>query len=347
MKICLITNNNNQWDINYNFIFNKLLETLNLSLKDVFYLKNPNDAYYINDNYSHSLVLLDYRSTNIQQHQQFFSEVNIPKVFIIDSIPEIQKDLSIEFNRELRNYNFPLLNLLPFPLQLFLYNEYADGLIFYSKTDQINFSKIYHLKKETPYSIIPPSLGNIKDIKADFTYFSPDNNIGFNGSPSYANGIYHIYDTLNNFPNYKLNLFGNHGSNEISNEVLVNHLTETNPNIKFNGILKNTNNFFKENHIYYNVSIYDSFNYFTFISLLNGVVPILNKETSTSEYFINYPFKSDLTSISINNTLEKILQTPPEELKKIITNTILPLKGLNNKTIKKEYHTFLNQLNNI
>ena len=68
MKICLITNNQDQWDVNYNFIFNKLLETLNLSLKDVFYLKNPNDAHYINDNYTHSLVLLDYRSTNIQQH---------------------------------------------------------------------------------------------------------------------------------------------------------------------------------------------------------------------------------------------------------------------------------------
>ena len=343
MKICLITNNTS-WCINYNFIFNKLLETLDLSSKDVFYLKNPNDAYYINDNYTHSLVLLDYKSTNISQHQQFFSEVNIPKVFIIDSIPKFQKDLDLKFNKDYRKRNLPSLHTLPFSLQLFLYNEYADGLIFYSNIDQNNFSNVYQLKKSTPVCILPPSLGDKRHIKVNFTHFSPNNNIGFNGSPSFSNGIYHIYDTLNNFPNYNLNLFGNHRKNEISNEVLVNHITQTNPNVKFNGKLKNTNEFFKKNHIYHNISLYDSFNYFTFVSLLNGMVPILSTNTSTSEYFDNYPFKSNPDVVSINNTLENILSTPPKELKDILTNTCLPLKELNNKKLKEGYYRFLNYL---
>ena len=115
-----------------------------------------------------------------------------------------------------------------------------------------------------------------------------------------------------------MSLFGDHGRNDISNEILVNHATQSNPNIKFMGKLKDTTKFFKENHIYYNVSIYDSFNYFTFTSLLNGMVPILSKSTTTTEYFPSYPFITDFDEDSINNTLKLIKSTSIEDLKKIL-----------------------------
>ncbi|MCP4482468.1 MAG: hypothetical protein GY817_06820 [bacterium] len=343
MKICLITNNTRGYT-NDILIFNKLLETLDLSPKDVFYLKNFNDVYHINDNYTHSLVLLDYKSTNITQHQEFFSEIKIPRIFIIDTIPKIHRDLDILFNKELRKHQYPLLTSLPFNLQLFLYNEYADALLFYSNRDQKYFQDIYPLKNPTPSYVIPPSLGNKEDIQIDFTHFFPNNNIGFNGSPSFSNGIYHIFDTLNNFPNYTLSLFGNHGRNEVSNEILANFITDQSPNINFNGKLKDTNKFFKNNHIYHNISVYDSFNYFTFTSLLNGMVPILSTSSSTAEYFIDYPFISDLDVNSIYNTLNNITSTPIKELKEILIDTSLRLKHMNNKNIKNEYYNFLNNL---
>ncbi|MDA8940707.1 hypothetical protein N9H34_01090 [bacterium] len=343
MKICLITNYTREY-INDLQIFHKLLETLELSSRDVFNISSLNSVYNINDDYTHSLVLLDFKSTNISLHKQFLSEVNIPRIFIIDTIPKIQKDLDITFNKELRNSNISHLTSLPFSSQLFLYEQYADGLVFYSSMDQNHFGDIYPIKNPIPSCVIPPSLGSKEDIQIDFSYFSPNNNIGFNGSPSFSNGIYHLFDALVPSSNYNVNIFGSHGRNELSNEILVNHITKTSSYIKFKGRLKDPTFFFKENHIYHNISIYDSFNYFTFTSLLNGMVPILSYSTSTAEYFPSYPFISDIDSNSINNTLEKILSTPTKELKDILLTTVLSLKHLNNKDLKKEYFNFLNSI---
>ena len=74
------------------------------------------------------------------------------------------------------------------------------------------------------------------------------------------------------------------------------------------------------------------------------MVPILSYSTSTAEYFPSYPFTSDIDSNSINNTLEKILSTPTKELKDILLTTVLSLKHLNNKDLKKEYFNFLNSI---
>ena len=69
-------------------------------------------------------------------------------------------------------------------------------------------------------------------------------------------------------PKYNLNIYGTHGRDDIMNEMIVNHLTTNSDNIKFNGRLKNSEKFFKDNHIYFNLSIYDTFDYYTFFSLL-------------------------------------------------------------------------------
>jgi hypothetical protein len=255
---------------------------------------------------------------------------------------KIQKDLDITFNKELRNSNISHLTSLPFSSQLFLYEQYADGLVFYSSMDQNHFGDIYPIKNPIPSCVIPPSLGSKEDIKIDFSHFSPNNNIGFNGSPSFSNGIYHLFNSLISPSKYNVNIFGSHGRNDIANEMLINHITETSSHIKFRGRLKDSTSFFKENHIYYNISLYDSFNYFTFTSLLNGMVPILSHSSSTAGYLPSYPFTSDIDENSINNTLEKISSTPIKELKDILLTTVLSLKHLNNKDLKKEYYNFLN-----
>jgi hypothetical protein len=343
MKLCIITNYTRGY-INDTQIFNKLLETLGLSSKDIFHIQDTNSVYSVNDKYTHSLILLDFKSTSMLPHKQYLSEITIPRVFIVDTLPKVHKDLDITFNKELRNSSISTLNCLPYTSQLFLYEQYADGLVFYSNIDRDNFSLLYPLKTQIPTVIIPPSLGDKKDIKINFTHFQPNNNIGFNGVPSFSNGIFNLLNALNSFPYHNVSLFGDHGRNDISNEILVNHATQSNPNIKFMGKLKDTTKFFKENHIYYNVSIYDSFNYFTFTSLLNGMVPILSKSTTTTEYFPSYPFITDFDEDSINNTLKLIKSTSIEDLKKILSNTVALMTPLNNQDLKIKYKNFLNIL---
>ena len=60
--------------------------------------------------------------------------------------------------------------------------------------------------------------------------------------------------------------------------------------MSFKGKVKDPNKFFNLYHIYYNVSLYDSFNYFTFLSAINGVIPLISQNSGTSFYFKNYPF---------------------------------------------------------
>ena len=74
------------------------------------------------------------------------------------------------------------------------------------------------------------------------------------------------------------------------------------------------------------------------------MVPILSTSSSTTEYFIDYPFISDLDVNSIYNTLNDITSTPIKELKEILIDTSLRLKHMNNKNIKNEYYNFLNNL---
>ena len=74
------------------------------------------------------------------------------------------------------------------------------------------------------------------------------------------------------------------------------------------------------------------------------MVPILSKSTTTTEYFPSYPFITDLDEDSINNTLKLIKNTPIEDLKKILSNTVTSMTPLNNQNLKIKYKNFLNIL---
>ena len=343
MKLCIITNYTRGY-INDSLILNSLLNTLDLTSKDIFNMLDINNTYYINDNYTHSLILLDYKVSSMHSHTQYFPEIKIPKIFIIDTVPQAHKNADITFSKELLNSSISALTCLTQDHQTLLYEKYADGFIFYSKLDVEIFNNFYNLSTSKPGIVIPPSLGDKSNIKTNFTNFSPNSNIGFNGALSYSNGLFSVFNALESSPHYHMNLYGEHGRNDISNEILANFITSNNPLVKFKGKLKNQNNFFKDHHIYSNTSIYDSFNYFTFVSILNGMVPILSENTGTSEYFPSYPFKAKQTPESICEILEKIKSTPVDELKSILTKSVFNLEGMNDEALKDEYHYFLNSI---
>jgi len=344
MKVCIITNHLNNSYINDSLIHDRLITTLGLTPKDVFNLSNPNSAYQVNREYTHALILLDYRASSLHPQKTYLSEIKIPRVFIVDSVPQVHTELDNFFSNNILKTSSHL-SILSKDQQFFLYNEYADALIFYNQEDIELFSSFYHLTKPTPVAVIPPSLGNEHDIKVNFNTFLPNKNIGFNGSPSFGNGMFNASTTLSHIPTYSLNIHGNHGRADIPNEILINYMTGLNPNVKYWGMLKNKLKFFQENHIYYGASQYDSFNYFTFISILNGMVPLLSSQSNTSEFFPDYPFIVDIHSEKqIPNMVLKISNTPEHQLKDILNAAANKLKHLNHQNSQEQYHNFLNSL---
>lgn len=343
MKVCIITNYKERGYVNETFIFNKLKETLNISSIDVFNTKEINKVYNINKQYTHSIIFLDYYGSSIKGYIDFLSEVKIPKIFIIDSVPEMDREFDAVFVKELLANGLSNLTILPKDSQNFLYNRFADGLIFLTHSDIGIFSKNYKLDNKIPYTVIPPSLGNKEDIKINFDNLIPNNNIGFNGVPSFKQGIYNIFSALILYPKYYLNIYGSQGRNDLSNQLLVNYVTDNSTCIKYKGKLKNREKFFQENHMFFNICLYDSFNYPTFDSLLNGMIPIISNTSGTSTYFSDYPFICEHTPESIINTLDKITQTSKEDLKNIMEVTVSKLTELNNNTLRERYVEFLKQ----
>lgn len=344
MKICAITNYSNTGYVNEPLIFQKISSVLDITEEDTFDFLNFNSAYKVNKNYTHALILFDYKSTSIQPYQEYLDEVEIPKIFIVDTICDKHKDLNKEFVDNYLNNQPYSFNGLSQDLNSILYENYADGLIFFSELDKHLFKEYYPKAFNKPSTIIPPSLGKKEDIKINFNNVSPNNLIGFNGIPSYQNGFHSIGNTMSNLPNTNLNVFGSHGREDSNVELLFNHILQNNHNIKFHGRLKNYNNFYKTHHIYLNTAIYDSFDYFTFLSLLNGMVPIISKNTGTSSYFNSYPFIADPTPQSIKYNIELVLNTPMGYLKDILSNTLGFLKELSDENIKEKYQTFLNKI---
>ena len=343
MKLCLITNYKERGYVNETFIFNKLKETLNISSIDVFNTHEITKVYNLNRQYTHSIIFLDYYGNSIKGYIDFLSEVKIPKIFIIDTVPEMNRELDSIFVKELLQTGISNLTILPKDLQNLLYNKFADGLIFLTPSDINLFFQKYKLDNTIPYEVIPPSLGNKEDIKIDFNNLIPNNNIGFNGVPSFKQGLYSIFTTLYTYPKYFLNVYGGHGRNDLSNELLVNHIVGNSTFIKYKGKLKNESHFFQENHIFFNICLYDSFNYPTFKSLLNGMIPIISNASGTSAYFPDYPFICEHSTESIINTLDKITQTSKHDLKNIMEAVVSKLTELNNDALKEKYVKFLKQ----
>lgn len=338
MKLSIITNYTSRGYVNEQFIFNKLCSTLDIPSNDIFDFNTTNTAYNINENYTHVLVLIDYKITNVNIYKECLDNITIPKIFIIDMVPQKHKEIYL---KEKISSHFPFTSLSKH-LQNLLYDQCADGFIFYSKLDQDLFKDYYIVDNKKPSTIIPPSLGKKEDIKIKFKDFKPNKLIGTNCSPSISNGFLNFSNIMGNLKDYSLDIYGAHGREDVFGEGIINDLTSTLPNINFKGKLKNTKLFFSSHHIYYSAVIYDSFDYFTFLSILNGMVPILTENTGTSSFFKSYPFQSNGTPESIKYNINLITNTHPDYLKEILTNTLKGLLELNDSLSKEKYYTFLN-----
>ena len=88
MKICIITNYIDKGYVNELFILDNLISTLNLQQKDIYSVSDVNLSYSINKNYTHVLVLLDFKVTSLLSLTPFLDNISIPKIFVIDTIPE-------------------------------------------------------------------------------------------------------------------------------------------------------------------------------------------------------------------------------------------------------------------
>lgn len=344
MKLCVITNYTNTGYINEPLIFQKISSVLDITEEDTFDFLDFNSAYNVNKNYTHALILFNYKTTSIQPYQEYLDEVKIPKIFIVDTICHRHEELNKEFvNNYLKDYQYSFTSLSK-ELQSLLYEKYADGLIFFSESDKHLFQQYYPTVSNKTIEVIQPPLGKKKEITINTNNLTPNTLIGFNGVPSYSNGFVSIGRTLNELKNLNLNIFGTHGREDLNNELLVNNIIESSPNIQFRGRLKNYNNFFKLHHIYLTPAIYDSFNYFTFLSLLNGMVPIVGKDTGTSSYLKSYPFIAEANTQSVKYNIELVLNTPKNYLKDILFNTLDSLKELSDENIKEKYQTFLKKI---
>lgn len=344
MKLCAITNHLNKGYINEIIIFNKILDSLNISHDDTFDFNTPNIIYSINKTYTHALIFLDYKISSIEFYKQFFTELQIPKIFIIDTIPHHIKQLDDEFIKVYIEGMINSFNGLSLNNQLLLYDNYADGFVFLNNNDVNLFQHYYKLTNPKPFSVIPPPLGKKDQIKLNLDNITPNNNIGFNGYPSNQSGLFDSLNLLKFNPKYNLNIYGTHGRDDIMNEMIVNHLTTNSDKIKFNGRLKNDEKFFKDNHIYFNLSIYDTFDYYTFFSLLNGSIPLISKTSGTASFFKSYPFIVNNKMYSKSHMLDVISKTSIDDLKDIITKTFEDIKELNNENNYEQYIKFINSL---
>jgi len=344
MKLCVLNNYQNKGYINEIITFNRILTSLNISPEDVYNFNSPNVVYQLNKNYTHVLIFMDYKVSSVELYKDFLEELKILKIFIIDSIPHHNKKISEDFINSNVNGVTNIFCGLPINHQTLLYEKYSDGLIFFNTNDVKLFQQYYPLKNEKPFSIIPPPLGKKENLKINFKNRIPNNNIGLNGYPSSQSGVLELLKISNYNQKYSFNLYGTHGRDEVLNEIIINYLTSVNLKIKFKGKVKNDDKFFNENFIYANLSIYDTFDYYTFFSILNGSVPIINENSGTSEFFKNYPFIINDKIDVVKNKLTQISDTPISEINHILENTLINLMELNDENNYKQYINFLNYL---
>lgn len=340
MKLCLITNYLNKGYIDETLILKQLCKTLSLSPKDIVDFSNENVVYDINNQYTHALVLLDYNITSHNYIKHFLSELKIPKIFIIDSIPEIEKNLNKQFvdnYSAFKDYHFSTLKINEWNQVYSL----ADGIIFYNEIDYQEFLK-YYKPNQVPFTLIPPSLGEKKDIIFNHTNVIKNKNIGFNGTPSYSTGIFH-YGFFNNLqPDYNFSIYGSHGKNPQKNESVLNHVIKECSNVNFYGKLKDYRKFYLNNFIYYDFNIYNSFSYSMYQSLINGVIPIISKNTSSSLYLVNYPFQTEYMDVnSLSNQIQLIQNTSVSGLIDIMEGFVDSLSFFNNENCKELYYEFI------
>lgn len=344
MKLCTVSNYNDKGYVNEPLLFKELYESLNIKNHDTFTFRDFNAPYKINKEYTHLLVSFDYKASSIQLYLEFLKEVKIPKIFIVDTIPEEHRKLNREF---ILNY-YPNVTegftALSKKYQNILYEDYTDALIFFNEKDKKLFKKHYTVSDDKPLVVIPPALGKAKDIKINLDNLKPNSNIVYNGVPSYFNGLHIAGHAILNSKNYNLDVYGTHGRADISNELLINDLLRGVPNIKFKARIRNFQDLYKKYHIYLHVPLYDTFDYSMFKSLLNGVVPLIGKNSSSLEYIKDYPFVTYNTVENIEYILNILSKSNKDTLEKVLINQEENLKELSNEATVKKYRKLIKSI---
>ena len=81
--------------------------------------------------------------------------------------------------------------------------------------------------------------------------------------------------------------------------------------------------------------IYNSFSFSMYKSLINGVIPIIGRNTSSHLYLKDYPFIAEyMNTDSLYNQIQQIQNTSVSELIPIMSNTVNNIKHLNDKNLK-------------
>lgn len=340
MKLCLITNYINKGYIEETLILNQLITTLELSPKDIIEFKDENKVYSLNQKYTHALILLNSEITSYQYIKNFLLELKIPKVFIVDSIPDIEKELNSEFIDKFSSEKDYVFSTLEHDEWAQLYGL-ADAVVFYNQIDFNIFTEKYK-PNLIPTNVIPPSLGKLENLKPNLENIIKNNNIGYNGTPSYSKGIFNLEFINQIDPTYNFNIYGSHGKNGIKNQNIINYLTDSYYNINFYGKLKNYSKFYLNNFIYYDCSLYNPFSYNMYLSLVNGVIPILSHNTSSTTYLTNYPFTIEYANPnSFISIINEIHNTPISQLRTIISEAVNNISWMNDTYCKNEYYTFI------
>lgn len=344
MKLAAVTNYTGKGLINELDIFKHLYKALNITKADTFNFRDVNAQYYINDNYSHLIICYDYKVSSAQLYEEFLKEVTIPKIFIVDTIPEKHRELNQE---AILKYTpgFPEgFSALSKSKQNKLYNDHADALVFFNDNDKELFDNYYKVSDSILKQVIPPALGKEENIKVKLDGIKINNRIAYNGIPSYANGIDTVGNLIANVDDYTLDIFGTHGRLDFFNEFLINSITGNVPHINFRARLKNDNLIYSNYSTYLFLPTYDTFDFFTCKCLLNGVFPILGRNSNTLTYLKDYPFTILPQLDQFKYTAQLLKKSKSETLRNILKKQESNLKLLSNESILNQYTNLINKL---
>lgn len=344
MKLAAVTNYTGKGLINELAIFKHLYNALNITKTDTFNFRDVNAQYYINDNYTHLIICYDYKVSSAQLYEEFLKEVTIPKIFIVDTIAEKHRELNQE---AILKYTpgFPEgFSALSKSKQNKMYNDHADALVFFNDNDKELFNNYYKVSDNILQVTIPPALGKKEDLNVKLDGIKINNRIAYNGIPSYANGIDTAGNLIVNFNDYNLDIFGTHGRLDFFNEFLINNITVTVPHINFKARLKNDKLIYNNYSMYLFLPTYDTFDFFTYKCILNGVFPILSRNSNTLTYLKDYPFTILPQPEQFKYIVELIKKSKPETLKNILKKQENNLKLLSNENILNQYTNLINKL---
>jgi hypothetical protein len=344
MKLCVVTNYENKGLINETNIFTSIYKAIGITEADTFSFRDVNAQYTINKNYSHLIISFDYKVSSVGLYHEFLREVTIPKIFIIDTIPEVHRKLNLECLEKFAPSFSEGFVALSNDKQNTLYYKHSDAFVFFSKRDKELFEDYYKVPDGIKKVVIPPPLGSEKSLKVNLDNVTKGTNFTFNGVPSYANGIHISANTIWKNENLSLDYYGIHGRTDFLNQFLINNVTQTIPKFTFKARLRSENKYFKKYSAYLYTPVYDTFDYYTFKSLLNGLVPIIGRDSAALEYLKNYPYVISNQPEQIEYTLDIFHKTKLDILKRLLTDQESNLKELSNENIYSKYENLIREL---